>query len=355
MRHQNVLCIRTIAELEAFVNFTSAAPQFDFTPAPPQFKFIVREYQQAVIELSHYTLVPWPQVHQALRLVPSIQELQVMLPNGAPPDLFDLIFFPHLVDFLTNVQPHLLKTFLWSHRNIRTLTLTHEETTPPYALAPLAAVEHLVCSIGCLDRLYLPLHDLEKLYLGLSRGHRSMSDQLQHLTSSAAGRALFPRLYQLTIQVAPDDHLVIHDIARIFPGLADLYLVETRVASLVGRRRGGSSRRAWNDYTGWYRALCDLDVLVHFFLLAMSPLHGTDAGDEEAERGVITQWVGGRAGVPHPALHSIHIAYSSEPGMDPEILSKWESVTGSLEDWTRISTVEGSQAIAQNFWDNYWI
>ncbi|KAH9910907.1 uncharacterized protein BXZ73DRAFT_83070 [Epithele typhae] len=355
IRRQTVLSIRTIAELEAFVNFASAAPQFNFTPTAPQFRFIVREYQKVVIELGHYALVPWPQVQQALRLVPSIEELQVVLPDGAPPDLFDLIFLPHLDDFLTNVQPHLLTTFLRSHRKIRTLTLTHEGTSPPYSLAPLAAVEHLVCAIGYLDRLYLPLRHLEKLYLGFSHGHRSMSDQLHHLTASAAGQALFPRLYQLSIQVAPDDYLVIHDIAHIFPNLADLYLLETKVASLSSRRRGGSSRRVWNDYNGWYQALCDLDVLVHFFLLAMSPLHGTDTGDEEAERGVVTQWVGGHAGVPHPALHSIHMAYSSQPGMDPDILSKWESVTGRLEDWTRVCTVLGPQAIAQDFWDNYWV
>lgn len=166
------------------------------------------------------------QLRGVLRLVKNVQDLILYLPlQPLPVELLSDIKFGDLDFFASNIPHAALASFLEKHPTISSLILDTCSGTEacPSDTHSLPAVISLQCPVSCIKAV--PYRQAIRLVLQMTGPSRSMSTILRGMTTSL-------QLSVLIVDISPDDYDVLQEIARVFPRVRKLKLIEQKTVTV---------------------------------------------------------------------------------------------------------------------------
>ncbi|OJT15520.1 hypothetical protein TRAPUB_7213 [Trametes pubescens] len=269
---------------------------------------------------------------KSIAALPNLTDLILIVPDLRNATALGDITLPQLQYFRTDLPHRMLLGFLQAHPTIGDLDLldgAHAGALCPLRMVDLSHVQHFSGPSRCISQL---AHDgATRLTMELEDDCQGASLPLHTIPS------LLPLLYQLTIDIRNDDDDILYNVARAFPGLRKLKLVEKASPT----HRPSLARRAWNDTLAWSRALrmlCDLEELL---LRTCAPLVRKSA-NTDAERKVISAWINGTRRAsrrtvpkPHPTLYHVGVWYGAGK-YGGGCITHWSRLAGG---WERIISV----------------
>ncbi|OJT15385.1 hypothetical protein TRAPUB_8052 [Trametes pubescens] len=214
------------SKLSIFWHFTTPRRLATFIELATRKRAVADAVEVLSVDLRQLPEFSVSQLRQALQLVKNVQDLILYLPQQPlPVELLSDLKFGRLDFFASNIPHVALASFLEKHPTITSLILDTCGRTEACASEthPLPAVISLQCPASCVKAL--PYPQVIRLVLRMTGPSRSMSTVLRGMTTSL-------QLSVLIVDVSPDDYDVLRQIARVFPRVRKLKLIEQKTVTV---------------------------------------------------------------------------------------------------------------------------